>query len=200
MIPKIIHQIHLGSKPLSEEELHWQKSWLKYNPDWTMFLWDDTKIYDLPIKNYEQFKRCKNYSEQSDILRFEVIYKFGGIYIDTDFECLRDISSLVVGRDLVLCLQTPTVICGAFIAATKENKDIKKIIDGIPQRELTHSRKNSAIKYGPGYITDILGIKKALSKNLVYPYLWTEKHRRHEDFRETCPEAYAVHHWKGSWL
>lgn len=199
MIPKIIHQVHLGEKELSEKEIGWQSTWRVYNPDWGLFLWDDISIQDLNIRNYDQFKRCKNYSEKSDILRFELLYKFGGLYIDTDFECLRPIAPLIDNRDFVAFKQSNGLVCGAFLAANKNNSLIKKLVNNIPSRELTHGDKDSAHKYGPRYITEILGTKNALDKKYVYPYSWFEKKRSNENFKQTCPEAYAVHHWRGSW-
>ena len=31
---------------------------------------------------------------KSDIARYEIIYRYGGVYIDTDFECLRPLDFL----------------------------------------------------------------------------------------------------------
>ena len=28
---------------------------------------------------------------KSDILRYEILYKYGGVYIDTDYECVTNI-------------------------------------------------------------------------------------------------------------
>ena len=27
--------------------------------------------------------------EKSDIFRYEILYRFGGVYVDTDFECIK---------------------------------------------------------------------------------------------------------------
>ena len=88
-IPKVIHQIHLGEKPLSDQELKWQKTWKDYNPDWKFILWDDERLKGIGIINQEYLDDCDNYSMKSDILRFDILYQFGGLYIDTDFECLK---------------------------------------------------------------------------------------------------------------
>ena len=48
-IPKVIHQIHLGDKPLSDQELKWQKTWKKYNPDWEFIFWDDERLETIDI-------------------------------------------------------------------------------------------------------------------------------------------------------
>ena len=206
MIPKIIHQIHMGDNPLPEQELYWQKTWIDKNPDWSHILWDDAKIKgDLKITHPQVFENCESFSEKSDILRFEILYQFGGLYVDTDFECLKNIDPLFMNKSIVLYKQQRRKICSAFFGATKGNTDVKRLIDGLPGREKSHGNQNADAKYGPLYVTETLGHEVALpdgkgsKKKTVYPYLWMEKDRRTEDFTKTHPEAYAVHHWNHSW-
>lgn len=207
MIPKIIHQVHMGNTALSTQELSWQKTWKDKNPSWSHVLWDDAKIKnDLKITHPRVFENCKSFSEKSDVLRFEILYQFGGLYIDTDFECLKNIDPLFQNREIVLFLQQPKKICGAFFGASKRNPEVKRLIDGLPSREKSHSNSIADCKYGPVYITEKLGWETGIPdgehcpKKTVYPYLWFEKARQKEDFTKTHPEAYAVHHWSGSWL
>lgn len=209
IIPKIFHQIHMGESSLSKQELYWQDTWKSKNPDWIHILWDDKKIKDnLKITYPEILESCENFSEKSDILRFEILYQFGGLYIDTDFECLKNINPLFEEKEIVLFHQEHKKICGAFFGASKHNTDVKLLIDGLPSRKKSHGHKgaNSDYKYGPAYITEKLGHEIGMPdgrdslKKTVYPYYWTEKSRREEDFSKTHPEAYAVHHWNGSWL
>lgn len=226
LIPKIIHQVNIGSRNLNQTELEWQNSWKTLNPEWDFILWDDERVAKkLHITHPEIYNRCENYSEKSDVLRFEILYQYGGLYVDTDFECLKPINDLMINRDIVLFLQQPEKICGAFFAASKNNTHVKRLIDCLPSREKFHNRNrsrseeikeqwclskewvdNSDFKYGPSYITETLGIAtgipdgSASTQKTVYPYLWKEMHRRHENFRNTHPEAYAVHHWNASWV
>jgi len=210
MIPKIIHQIRMGNTVLSEKELYWQKTWKDKNPDWSYVLWDDKKIEsDLTISHPKVFENCKSFSEKSDVLRFEILYQFGGLYVDTDFECLKNINQLFRDNDfrkIVVFLQQPKKICGAFFAAQKHNTQVKNLIDGLPSREKSHGDRIADCKYGPVYITEKLGWEIGIPdgigchKKTVYPYSWFEKGRQKEDFSKTHPEAYAVHHWSGSWI
>lgn len=179
-------------------------TWKTINPSWKVVLWNDDLIEDLNIENMSQLSRCKNFSEKSDILRYELLYQFGGLYVDTDVECLKSIDSLF-DRDFVIFLESKNRIGTAFVAATKNHTIIRKIVRGVPNREDTHANASPDNKYGPQYITDLLGLSIAIldgidsNKKTVYPYAWNEKHRSEEDFRATHPEAYAVHHWSSSW-
>lgn len=204
MIPKIIHQIHLGGHPLPERETKWRDTWSHYNPEWEMILWDEQRLQSFDMINSAQFERCSNVSEQSDVLRFELVYQYGGLYIDTDFECLKPIDPLFEGKDLVIFPGNKKTLYGGFMAATKHNDDIKRLIDGLPEREQTHGKHNSNGKYGPVYVTDILGVDVGLPfpKNLVYPYNPDQADKldlSHEGQKKKWPDSYASHHWGATW-
>ena len=200
-IPKVIHQIHLGGKPLSNQELKWQKTWKDHNPDWEFIFWDDEALKSIDIINKKYLDDCDNYSMKSDILRFDILYQFGGLYIDTDFECLKSLDSFFDNRDFIVCRQNPNgpSICGAFFAATKHHSLVKKLVDGIAKRSSTHKGKHCVEKYGPTYITDLIDGSYSLDPKYVYPFMWDKKHSRNENLKEIYPEAFAAHWWNTSW-
>ena len=39
--------------------------------------------------NQQLFEQTANWGAKADILRYEILYNYGGLYIDTDFECLQ---------------------------------------------------------------------------------------------------------------
>ena len=53
--------------------------------------WDDEKLSDLNMVNKELLLKFKNYGAKSDIARLEILHQIGGLYLDTDFECLKQI-------------------------------------------------------------------------------------------------------------
>lgn len=200
-IPKVIHQIHLGDKPLSDQELKWQKTWKDYNPDWEFIFWDDERLRDIDIINQEYLDDCDNHSMKSDVLRFDILYQFGGLYIDTDFECLKPLDPFFNNRDFIACRQNPNgpSICGAFLAATKHHALVKKLVDGISERSITHKGKHCVAKYGPTYITDLIDRSHSLDPKYVYPFMWNKKHSTKDNLNKIYPEAYAAHWWNTSW-
>lgn len=60
-------------------------------------LFSDEQI-NFKLKNVEALKCAKNYGEKSDILRYEILCQFGGIYVDCDFECLKSFDGLLMCR------------------------------------------------------------------------------------------------------
>lgn len=83
MIPKIVHYAWFGSD-LPEPLMSRVEEWKKVLPDWEFRLWSE-KNYDL-----SQFEFSQSMYQQgklgyaADELRYDVLYKYGGFYFDTD--------------------------------------------------------------------------------------------------------------------
>jgi len=93
LIPHRIHQIWLGS-PLPDRFKRFTMTWQRHHPSWEYRLWTDRDVAGLHLHNQALFDQATNLGEKSDILRLELLYKFGGLYVDTDFECLKSFAEL----------------------------------------------------------------------------------------------------------
>lgn len=87
-IPKTIHQIWVGPNPFPEKYKAWQKTWQSI-PGWTYKLWTDEDVESFQLINKEIYYKEKNYGARADILRLEILYRMGGLYVDTDYECIQ---------------------------------------------------------------------------------------------------------------
>lgn len=106
-IPKIIHQIWLGPKAPPHYFWEYSKSWQKNNPDWEWKFWTDKEAEALDFDLKDLYLRSTNWGEKSDILRAELLDRFGGMYVDTDFECLKSFSELHYKYDFYAGLEPP---------------------------------------------------------------------------------------------
>lgn len=195
-IPRIIHRIWLGNKPMPEEFVYYGQTWKKYHPEWEFKLWTDENM--IPLINQSVYDQADSVVLKADISRYEVIYHYGGIYIDCDFECQKNIEPLLYNIDAFFGEEEPDLYNIAIIGSIPGHQAIKEIISGIPK---SIENENAPIneQTGPFYATKrLLGRKDVtfFPPKYFYPYLYNEKHRKNEQF----PEAYAVHHWNGSWL
>lgn len=119
-IPHVVHWIWLGPKPFPAKSVENVRSWIAKHPDWQFKFWTDRdrlppckgmeKIYvqNFPLIFLEKmFEQSENYGEKSDILRFEILYQEGGVYVDHDANCLINFDSLHRGFDFYCGLETP---------------------------------------------------------------------------------------------
>lgn len=66
----------------------WKQSEFDY------ILWDEEKISSLNLINrdkYDWFLDKKIYYGAADVTRVEILYKYGGIYVDADYEKLKEL-------------------------------------------------------------------------------------------------------------
>ena len=207
LIPKKIHQIWLGG-PLPEKYKKFQQSWIENHPDWEYKLWTDKDIEELNLINIKYYKNGKNLGEKSDIARLEILYRFGGLYIDTDFECLRPFDILhhccefYAGCDAI----NTFVVYNGLIGSKPNHPILKRSIENIPTS--THHRE-TMFKTGPHFLTGCI-LQELMSCDqpwIIFPttyfYPWPCRHRnnnkREEIEKWIKPESFAIHHWYVSW-
>ena len=100
-IPKIIHYCWFGDGPISPESRKCMESWKKYCPDYKIMAWNEQN-FDISANRYaRQAYAAKKYAFVSDYARLAVLYEYGGIYLDTDVETLRN-NALKVNHHLQL--------------------------------------------------------------------------------------------------
>ena len=75
-IPKILHQIWIGNKPMPEKYLKYQESWKRFNPDWKFVLWNNENIKELKFFSQRAYDNCINWAEKADYLRIVILVEF----------------------------------------------------------------------------------------------------------------------------
>lgn len=92
-IPKIIHQICLGSHTPERLEKY-RQSWVNAHPDWEYHLWTEKEVNILYLKNRSLYLSAESEEEKSTLLRYEILDQFGGVFVSLDFECLKPLDIL----------------------------------------------------------------------------------------------------------
>lgn len=88
-IPKIIHYVWFGGKPLTPLAEKCIDSWKKHCPDFEIVRWDESN-FDIKQNRYcYEAYNAKKWAFASDYARLWVLVNKGGIYMDTDVEVLK---------------------------------------------------------------------------------------------------------------
>ena len=122
MISKIIHQIYFKNivseyicydKFINENQTLDRKinkidlyhntenhlSWIHNNKDWKYILWNDNSIKLFLIEKYPNYYYFYNKIKNIDIKRwfakFIILYDYGGVYIDNDFSCYKNLNEIL---------------------------------------------------------------------------------------------------------
>jgi len=206
-IPHIIHQIWVGPNPIPKNSKQFIKHIKELHPDFEYRLWSDKDITPKNFVNYDIIKEAKSYAQKSDIMRYEILYRYGGVYLDIDIELYKNIEPLLT-NDLVICKEdmfTNIHICNAFIACTKHNPNLKRCVDGISKIDF-----NKPINFasGPMYFRKHIVMNKnvtILDTNVLYPVHWLT-HKIYMLFGKPnykksmfSDETYGIHQWAHNW-
>lgn len=120
-IPKLIHFIWVGPKEFPKTSVENLLSWQKLHPDWRLLFWTDSKDRQCPIKGMERHQideisfialkpylsKTSNYAEMADLIRYELIYERGGVYVDHDVHALKPFDIFNIAFDFYAALENP---------------------------------------------------------------------------------------------
>lgn len=95
MIPKIIHYCWVGNAPKPKSVLYCIESWKKFCPDYEIREWNESN-YDFSKNLYmKQAYDAKKWGFVPDYARLDIVYEYGGIYLDTDVELIKGFDEML---------------------------------------------------------------------------------------------------------
>ncbi|OYU27250.1 MAG: hypothetical protein CFE41_11650 [Burkholderiales bacterium PBB2] len=199
LIPRVFHQIWINNQnpDLPAEYAAYRDSWLRLHPGWGYKLWNLDNL-DFEPQSKAQLASATSYAQMADILRYEILYRHGGVYLDTDFECRKSIEPILQGVSNFSCSEDGSSISIGILGAVPGSVYMKRCMDALPAKV---GLTVPTLETGPGMFTKVL-LGQGLSNDFTlfpslwfYPYGWQELDRAGESF----PEAYAIHRWAHSW-
>lgn len=215
-IPKIIHHIWLGESPLHPLMESWRSRWISLHPTWKHFLWTEGSQPHLLTCNEHQiissvphllYQAC-HLSQRSNIWRYEIIHRFGGLYIDTDIEPFKPVDNLLSPLDAFAVAGNrhgSLVYETAFFGASPNHPWTAALVKDI-------ATKNPAISLSLGvdYFTQVTsktsGITILAPTEILFPtpLNWNQGNPLATPSSDTTtpssPQAYAIHHWSSLWF
>lgn len=228
-IPKIIHHIWFGSK-LPSRFHAWYETWIQKHPNWEHILWTDQSCEHNPqfkakyptykeihirelgqLQNQKLFDEAKNYGEKSDIIRYEILKKFGGMYCDTDFECFEPFDILHHSYDFyagMLPLDTGLLtVNNGFIGSRPNHPILQKCMDLMKSSKSINRYHYFAIicATGPVPMTKAVwqGADQDDNVDIIFPcsYFYPLAYRktRIQKNIDIHPESMTVHYFTKTW-
>jgi mannosyltransferase OCH1-like enzyme len=81
---------------------------------WTVRLWTDADVPALLEQSNGDraiIEGTQSLGAKSDLLRYEILYRYGGVYVDVDYECLQPVSSFL-SRCYMVGVSRCQLFCG----------------------------------------------------------------------------------------
>lgn len=193
MIPRTIHHIWVGPDPLPDAHRPWVESWRHHHPTWKHRLWMEKDLPADPIRP-EVLERLRAPVERADILRLEILYRFGGVYVDTDLECLRPMDDVIGDDEFVgVCLK-PGRVTNTLIASVPGHPFLERALRELQPMDVYYTETSkTSIKNvaGPTFLQSLVQDYpdlRLLEPPLLFPATPQER-----------AEAVAVHHMARTW-
>jgi hypothetical protein len=192
VIPRVLHQIWLGGGQLPVQFAEFQRGWMTRHPGWRLRFWTEHNLP--PLRNRAEFDASASLAAKANVLRYEILDVHGGVYVDTDFECLRNLEPLLEGAECFVARQSDEVVNNAIIGCVPGHPFLRDLVDSLGAHVAAMPKAPSVTQSGPYYLSRVLRRHPevtVLPPTLFYPYQWHERWRRYDSF----PDAYAVHHY-----
>jgi hypothetical protein len=190
-IPRVIHSIWIGDDPLSDEHARFGETWRELHPEWEYKLWTEEDVPAVPAA-----QRARNVAERADVLRYEILRRHGGVYVDVDVECLRPLDDLLTGVEVFAAYEVPGRLCNAVMGGVAHHPALNRLCDLVAR---TAGRGHYPEATATVLLTrafEPLPDVTLFSAERFYPYLWDQSPAD----AEITDGTYAVHHWAKSWL
>ena len=222
-IPRIIHQLW-KDEALPPRYQALQDSWRRHNPGFEIRLWTDRDMEALVERRYPHllslYQAYEKHVCRTDLARYLILDRFGGVYADLDCECLKPIEPLIANERLVIAPEPDShsdrkavegpglgrLLCPTFMASEPGHRfwthlveRIRKVPLGATVMEATGPHVlTAAHETFPESATITL-----LPAETVYPFDDIASHSGRiydiEFWERSTRHAYAIHYWDGTW-
>lgn len=144
-IPHIIHQVW-DTTQVPDRYVKWMKTWKKLHSTWEYWFWTLDDVRRLVAKHYpDHLVLYDSYHQpifRADAMRYFVIHRFGGIYVDLDMEALKPMDdwtfhyNCVVSEEcyehsFVVREQPTSNVLNGFIACEPNHPLLKLAIESL---------------------------------------------------------------------
>ena len=223
-IPQVIHQTWRNHE-IPPSFLEMAHTWQKQHPGWEYCFWTDEMNRNFIKQHFpiflDQYDNYPTNIQRVDAFRYFVLYKYGGIYIDMDFQCLKNITPLIENASCVLGKEPAehcamhnkhVIISNALMASTAGHPFMKALCYELENDTHFTDHPNDRIleTTGPFMVSrlyDSYGGKeevKLLEADLIYPLtkdelLTLEAGPPAPAIHHKLTQAYAIHHYAGTW-
>ena len=206
LTPKNIHQVWIGSSPPSYVS-QYSSVWKRLNPDFTYRLWTNDDILELGLTNEAQYIASPNPGAKSDIARYEILNRFGGLYADTDFLPIKPISPHLMDGNFYagqVFSYSPEFANGLLISPPN-SIILTNIINSIASPPSSLSPMQTLSFSGAYLLTKVIrdawmsnDMPILLPSQYFYPWPNFMLQSNYNDF--VTNETVAIHLWHQSWM
>jgi inositol phosphorylceramide mannosyltransferase catalytic subunit len=224
-IAKIIHQSWKNNRiPYNIYHKSWVDSWALLHPDWERKFWTDEDNCKLVRDHYPSFYECYQRLtpsiKKADFARLLYMHRFGGVYVDLDFLCLKTLNPLLQEYDIVLgrlSLDNPCYrIPNAFLASHPRREFwiqvAQEIASAAPEEQARVEMHTGPLRLEQAYDQYKPPNSMVYGGKLIYPLDWIDllrpkkrqfvlelRKKTPQELANLFPRSYCLTFWMQNW-
>lgn len=204
LIPKVVHRIWFGPHEMRDELEQFGESWERHG--YEVRLWTEANLP--PLRNQAVYDgiteqnvnvgcgvpELGKWVQRADIASYELIWRYGGIYANTDMECLRSLDEILGGVRAFAGFEIDRYLSNALMGCTPRHAFFDAVIRELPNRYRTNPGAPMSEQTGPHLLTEVATRRTDLTmfdRKFFNPYWFEDMEREWDDH----PDAYTSHHW-----
>ncbi|MFT4106048.1 MAG: glycosyltransferase [Lacrimispora sp.] len=206
-IPKIIHYFWFGNNEMPDKFKKNIETWKKFCPEYELKRWDESN-YDVTKCSYmQQAYQAKKWGFVPDYARLDILNTYGGIYLDTDVEMIKNWDDLL-HHDLFCGFESWNYVAfGLGFGSKKDNPILQEMMEDYKQSTFINEDGSLNLIASPVYQTRILQ-RHGLILNGK-----TQVHDRYASFSteyfapfnfcgygKITDNTYSIHQYAATWM
>lgn len=181
MIPKIIHQIWIGPKPAPTKLMD---TWRDKHPDFEYIRWSEEEMSkrNLPLSCPNRITEMEEIAGKADIIRWEILYHYGGVFLDADCLCIEPFDEALMGLKAFVGWENENCRKGLAAVGTMafppKHPLVRACIEWIQQNDCSVRRTNKRawVLTGPVLLSNMLKTGKYPDVTVVPSYHFLPEH------------------------
>lgn len=198
MIPKIIHYCWFGGKEKSEEFSQLFEGWKKLLPDYEFKEWNESNFDVNELIYSREAYKLKDYAHVSDVCRVYALYKYGGVYIDTDVELLKSFDPYLTLKSFlgVECDYVGTCVIGSL----PKQLWVEKFLDYYKKTHFVNIWGHAVRTPNPLILTKrVFPSIRIVDYPTIFPIDYFCGINLETNEKIKTPNTVSIHHFAASW-
>lgn len=198
MIPKVIHYIWFGGKPLPAEFGKYLEEWRRRLPGYEIKRWDENN-FDIDEYNYaREAYDMRQYAFVGDVARLHILYNHGGIYLDTDIEVLKSFDPFLHNKSFI-GYESDAIGTGV-IGAEAGTPWLKTFLDNYRKRHFISWWGHPNRRPQPKTLTQaVMPAVPEAGRPEIYPIDYFCAKDWHDGSIHTTENTVCIHHYAKTW-
>ncbi len=216
MIPKTFHRIWFGARERPVRYDDYWRMWQELHPDWEFYTWTEDNLPEL--FNQEAYDRIPLVAkscgvpmsfdralavQRADVVAYELVNKFGGVYLNCDMVPLKPIDDLTE-HSAFLGMEDDYHVCNAVMGGEAGHPLFDTTIRRLLPSLIQYGNVGMEVATGPQHLTRVWRSDdwdvEILPRDAFYPVYHDEIPYGTQEFgrfidKGKAKDAYAVHVW-----